>query len=356
MRNLLLVFILSVIFAPALFAQTQPLTQAEFVKSLYELQKSPAKRDVLIEQIRQRGIGFEMTEPLRSLMQSKSGDAVLARTLEEAARRRSNPAAAILPSEKEAAELLTKARSVNVAAVNEMPDFVVKQLISRAYAYAGTNNWQTMDRLTVAVGYQAGKGEDYKLLAVNGIPQTETKENESYFNSGGTVSSGEFASILESIFKPENQTKFTLFDTDTTRNRRAVVFLFEIKRDNLKRRIGSVNLTFQWAESGFKGKIWVDREDFRILRVETEATELPADFPIKAVSRFIDYDWVSIADQKYLLPSFADIRFTSRQGDIMVQSRNQIRFRNYQKYGTEVKILDDDEIVEEAPKEVKKPQ
>jgi hypothetical protein len=35
----------------------------------------------------------------------------------------------------------------------------------------------------------------------------------------------------------------------------------------------------------------------------------------------------------------------------VVQSRNDIRFRNYQKFGTELKILDDDIIDEDVPKE-----
>jgi hypothetical protein len=356
MRNLLLVFILTVIFAPAFSAQTQqPLTQAEFVKSLYELQKSPAKRDALIEQIRQRGIGFVMTEPLRSLMQSKSGDAVLARTLEEAARRRANPTATTLPSEKEANELLLKTREVTLASLDEMPDFVVKQLVSRSHAYAKTNNFQSADKLTVAVSYSADKGEDYKVLAINGIPQQEEKGERSYMKVGGTTSAGEFVTVLASIFKPESKTEFRAVDTDTLRGRRAIVYEYSVKRVNSKQVITSVDLIPQSTVSGYRGKIWVDRETSRVLRVEQEATEIPDDFPIRAASREIDYDWVAIGDLKYLLPLASDVRLTSRHRDQFYESRNQIRFRNYQKYGSEVKILDDDETVEETPKDEKKP-
>ena len=356
MRNLFLVFILSVIFAPALSAQTQqPLTQAEFVKNLYEIQKSPAKRDALVEQIRTRGIGFDITSPLRSLVQSKSGDAVLSRTLEEAARRRSNPTATALPSEKEANELLTKTREATLASLDEMPDFVVKQLVARSYAYARTNNFQSADKLTVAVSYSADKGEDYKVLAINGIPQVEEKGERNYMKVGGTTSAGEFVTVLASIFKPETRAEFRAVDTDVLRNRRAIVYEYSVKRINSKQVITSVDLSPQATVSGYQGKIWVDRETARVLRVEQEATEIPTDFPIRAANREIDYDWVAIGDVKYLLPLASDVRLTSRHRDQAYESRNQIRFRNYQKYGSEVKILDDEETVEETPKTEKKP-
>jgi hypothetical protein len=92
------------------FAQVRtevPLTQAEYVKMLYDAEKNPAAKQDLIEAIRRRGIGFELTAGLRSLTTTKSrNDAELKRTLEEAERRRKNPSAAKLPSEEEARELI----------------------------------------------------------------------------------------------------------------------------------------------------------------------------------------------------------------------------------------------------------
>ncbi len=102
-----------------------------------------------------------------------------------------------------------------------------------------------------------------------------------------------------------------------------------------------------------KGRIWIDRENFRVLRVESAATEIPEDFPIRTATRIIDYDWVTISDEKYLLPALSDVRLTFRQKREVYETRNVIRFKEYQKYGSEVKILDDDE--EPAPEEPAKP-
>ncbi|MEJ7700315.1 MAG: hypothetical protein WKF71_11810 [Pyrinomonadaceae bacterium] len=78
------------------------MTQAEYVKMLYDLQKTPAKKDEVVEAVRARGIAFELTDGLRGLTTSKSrNDAELKRALEEAERRRQNPTTAKLPTEKE---------------------------------------------------------------------------------------------------------------------------------------------------------------------------------------------------------------------------------------------------------------
>ena len=109
--------------------------------------------------------------------------------------------------------------------------------------------------------------------------------------------------------------------------------------------MGTNEFTVTGVPAGQKGRIWVDRESFRVLKLEYKATDIPADFPIKAVESAIDYDWVTIADGKYLLPTLSETRFTQKASVGLVQARNVIRFRNYQKYGTEVKAVGDEEDV-----------
>jgi hypothetical protein len=96
-------------------------------------------------------------------------------------------------------------------------------------------------------------------------------------------------------------------------------------------------------------------------------TEIEPDFPVKKLDKRIDYDWVTIADKKYLLPVEAEAIFTAESPETFYdphremrvtevrtfQSRNLIRFRNYQKYGSEVKIIEDIDDFEDEPE--KKP-
>ncbi|MGA9998147.1 MAG: hypothetical protein WBP93_22225 [Pyrinomonadaceae bacterium] len=341
-----------------------PLTSQELVKLLYQFHDHPNQKSEIIEEIRRRGLGFELTQGLRSVVATKSGnDAELRRTIEEAARRRVNPAIAAPPSETEARDVLAQSKAATLAAVQAMPDFIVKQQITRSYAYNNTNNWSVADRLTVAVSYRASAGEEYKLMAVNGMPTSadSAKEGQTYEQVGGTSSTGEYVSMLSALFQDESRTEFKAVDTDTLRGRRAIVYEFEVLKpfSHLSLKAKGLGLGEQETITGHRGRVWIDRETFRILRLEDISTEIPKDFPIVAASSLVDYDWVTIAEKQYLLPTRADIVLGGRQSNQIIQSRNEIRFRNYQKFGTEVKITEDtdfsdmDEKPEEKPKEKK---
>lgn len=354
MKQILIIALIlsSMTFVFAQSAPQKPLSQPEYVKMLYDLEKNPRVRQELVEAIRRRGIGFELTNGLRSLTTSKSkNDAEIKRALEEAERRRVNPRAAQPPSAEEAADVLEKTRKNTLDALEEMPDFVVKQQIQRSAAFAGTNNFRNLDRLVVAVSYRSSGQEEYKVLSVNGVLQNNPEAKQSYAETGGTSSTGEFVTVLAKIFKPESKTEFEVVDTDLIRDRRAIVFDFSIEREKAQQQITFFGYIGDSTITGMKGRIWIDRENFRVLRVESEATEIPENFPVRSAKRKIDYDWVSISDQKYLLPLLSDVRLTSRQRSELYETRNLIRFKDYQKYGTEVIILDDDaEVIPDEEK------
>lgn len=354
-------FVVCGLLASALFSHTAvraqapaPLTNDEFVRMVRQLPTSPALKDDLINEVRKRGIGFPLTGGLLSLVATKSGnDVLLRRTLEEAERRRLNPVAVAVPSAEEGRDVLDRTRAATLAAAEAMPDFVVKQQIVRAYARALTRNWNVSDRLTIAVSYNAREGEQYRVLAVNGFPtppQSEPSSGNSLEKLGGATSTGEYVSRLAMIFRPDSNTEFKLVDTDTLNGRRAIIYEYDVKRDNARGTL-DYNRGAAVTTTGDRGRLWIDREKFRVLRLESISTEIPIDFPITQASRAIDYDWVMIAEREYLLPSRAVVELTARQPDGLFQTRNDVRFRNYQKYGTEVKIIDDDQIIDESEPE-----
>jgi hypothetical protein len=337
-------------------AQSAPLTSQEFVRLLYQLPTHPEKRDEIISELRQRGIGFALTDGMRSLVATKSGnDAALRRTLEEAERRRVNPTASALPSATEGRELLEQARTVTLAASEAMPDFIVKQLITRSYARGRFVNWTVIDHLAIAVSYRASAGEEYKLLSVNGQPPTvDARERGTYEQVGGTSSTGEFVSILAALFKPETQADFQMVDTDTLRNRRAVVYEFSVKKENSRRLLKTDG--DRAVITAYRGRVWIDRETYRVLRIESSSIEIPPDFPLTEANSTVDYEWVMINEHNYLLPSAAIVQLTDGRGEQAFHTRNEIRFRGYQKFGAEVKIIEDVEPDEETePKPETKP-
>jgi hypothetical protein len=341
----LLSLLLILLSSQLILAQASaPLTNKELVTLVYQLPKHPELRDELVADIRKRGIAFPLTDGMRSLVATKSGnDSLLRRTLEEAERRRVNPTVSTVPPEREGNELLERARTATLAAADAMPDFIVKQLIKRSRAFGNTNNWQPQDNLTIAVAYRANAGEQYKVLAVNGVPRAqETTQKRDYSKDvdPGTTSSGvEYISAVADVFRPETDTKFKLVDTDLIQGRHTLVYEYEVSRDlsQLTLRAGDA----EPAIVGSRGRIWIDRELNRVLRFEQIATEVPADYPIRAASTVIDYEWVAIGENKFLLPTHSEIQLTNLGRGVTVQSRNEIRFRGYQKFGAELKVIDE---------------
>ncbi len=340
-------------FTSITLPQDKPLSQSEYVRMLYTLQKNPSGKAEIIDTLRRRGIAFVLTDGVRGLTRSKGGnDDELKRALEEADRRRQNPEASKLPSAGETAGFIDKARAKALEVVDEMPDFVVKQLITRSEAYAGTGNWRPYDNLVIAVSFSTEKGEQYRVLAKNGAPVVNPVQAGNYNGLDGATSGGEFVEDLAKIFKAESKTHFDILTTDVVRGRRTLVYEYVINIENNKG--GGVGLKgpiYQSSPAGEKGRIWIDRETFRVLRIEYQLTDIAATFPVKAVTKTIDYDMVEISGEKYLLPIISDFRGIVRSGDKRFESRNVIRFRNYQKYGTEVIIVDEDTepVPEEKP-------
>jgi hypothetical protein len=336
--------------------QQTPLTNAEFLALVRQLPQRPGLKDQLVGEIRRRGIGFTLNSGLRAFVATKSGnDEELRRVLEEAERRFLNPKVATpLPPESETADLLARTRAATLDAVAQMPDFVVKQLVTRSLALGTSRNWHVNDRLVVGVSYRVSEGEKYRLLSVNGVASTSGDEKNDYVEAGGASSTGEFVTVLKELFDEKSHTEFKPLDMDTLRGRRTVVYTYNIKKANSQWQLKTESSA---VIVGQRGKVWIDHEKARVLRVEFESYDVPASFPITAAAVDLDYAWVTIPGQgEYLLPSRSVNVLTTAQHGETRQSRNEIRFRNYQKYGTELKILDDDIIDEEVPQETPPPR
>jgi hypothetical protein len=100
----------------------------------------------------------------------------------------------------------------------------------------------------------------------------------------------------------------------------------------------------QAYQPGYTGSIWIDKENFRVLRIELSARNLPGGFPMDQVESAVDYDYVSIGEDKYLLPIHSEAlscgRGTSGRGASGC-TRNVIEFRNYRKFTADTSITFD---------------
>jgi hypothetical protein len=213
-----------------------------------------------------------------------------------------------------------------------LPNYVVKQLTTRyetGAARGGQTSWNAVDTVSADVVSENGK-ESYKNVLIDGKPAKEAVEKS------GTWSTGEYSSILLDILQPGTDADFHNKRTTTIVNRSAYRYDFSVEREYSHWGIHSGGESYK---PEYTGAIWIDKENYRVLRIEMSARNMPKSFPLDTVESAVDYDYVMISGNKYLLPVHAEAlsceRGTSGCG------RNVIEFRNYRKFGADTSITFD---------------
>jgi hypothetical protein len=226
---------------------------------------------------------------------------------------------------------------------NNLPNFLCTQVTRRNIDPSGTENWRLVDTIQEQLSY-FDHHENYKVTMVNAKMVT----NMTHDQLGGATSSGEFGSIMYEIFSPESETEFNWERWATLRGRRMYVFNFRVPQSRSKYNIyhgGSKREII----AGYRGLVYADRDTGIVMRIKLDCEDIPLDFPIQNVSLDLNYDFVKIADQEFVLPLKAELR--SREGRYLV--KNEVEFHLYRKFGTETSVTFDpvEPIPDDATKE-----
>jgi hypothetical protein len=225
--------------------------------------------------------------------------------------------------------VIDKTREEAFSFSETLPNYVVKQFTTRYAtngAKGGQTSWQALDNVSADVVYENGK-ESYKNVLVNGKAPKEAVEKT------GSWSTGEFASLMQDVLSPATDADFHNKRSTTIVNRPAWHYDFSVEQPNSHWHVYAAGESYQ---PEYTGTIWIDKENYRILRIELSARNMPKAFPLDTVESAVDYDYVLIADQKYLLPVHSEALSCERGTSEC--SRNVIDFRNYKKFGAESEI------------------
>ena len=101
---------------------------------------------------------------------------------------------------------------------------------------------------------------------------------------------------------------------------------------------------------GFHGQIFIDSATRSVRRVTLQADDLPETFSTHASRMSVDYDYVAINGHDYLVPVSAQMRLAIGKHQ---QILNTIEFRNYRRFGSNMRILGytpvDEQVKPEKP-------
>jgi hypothetical protein len=252
------------------------------------------------------------------------------------------------PDANELKRILAAITEKAISYINSLPNFICTQVTRRHRDPTGTESWRLEDTIQEHLSYADHK-EDYKVVLVNDRPAAGL----SHALLGGAKSQGEFGSMLSEIFQPETHAQFEWARWATLRGRRMYVFTFHVKQAFSKYSIyheDSNRIVF----TGYSGLIYADRETRSIMRVRLECDSIPADFPVQQVSEVLDYDFVKIAGQEYVLPLKVELRSREVPHELVW---NEIEFHLYRKFGADTSItfdasdpIPEDQLREQPPK------
>jgi len=206
---------------------------------------------------------------------------------------------------------------------------VVKQFTTRygtVGARGGRSNWKMLDTVTADVIEENGN-EKYKNILVDGKAPLRDPEKT------GSWSRGEFSSLQLDVLSPLTNADFHGKRTTTIVNRAAVRYEFSVEQRNSHWHMEAEGQSY---DPGYTGTIWIDKENFRVLRIELSAQTLPRSFPLDQVESAVDYDYVFIGDSKYLLPTHSEALSCAHAANNC--TRNVIEFKNYKKFSADTSI------------------
>jgi len=228
------------------------------------------------------------------------------------------------PSAADEEKVLKEAREYALNYANQLPNFLCTQVTRRYIDPSGLEFWQRMDVLTAKLSI-VDKKEDYKVVLVNSKPVDLQPEQV-----GGTISRGEFGTLLLEIFQPDTETHFTWTRWATLRGKRMHVYEYRVLKP-----LFSIAYEDESIVVPYSGLVYVDAADGTIARIRRKADDLPPPFPVQDVLQELDYDMIEIgAGKSFILPLKVTVR--SRAGKLL--TKNEIEFRMYRKFGAEATI------------------
>jgi hypothetical protein len=234
-----------------------------------------------------------------------------------------------IPVAEDQRRIVRETQQIALNYSRSLPDFFCTEVVKRHDDARGP--LQLRDTLEIKLTFFEGK-EDYRVLTVNGRPNIRPLEEV-----GGSISKGEFASMLNSIFTGQSQAVLQWDHWTTVRNRVAHVYAFRIKVENSSYHISfryPGRFTSQGVKVGQHGYVYIDRETNQVLRIVSEADTIPKNFPVQHSSTVLDYDFVDVGGRQFLLPLRADVRLSTDR----LNTRNLVEFHGYRKFSGESTI------------------
>jgi len=233
------------------------------------------------------------------------------------------------PAPEEMQTLISDARERAVGYKNGLPNFMCIEVINRSLDMSGRGSWKHRDTIRELLRYRE-KAEARSVLEVDGRPAPSPDPD----TIKGPTSTGEFGGVLGAVFEPSAKAEFKWKETDALGSGAVQVFEYNVAKENSAYSVRGANGLEPTVS--FHGKAYIDAATRSVRRITLIADDLPKDFPTHFSAISVDYDYVSINAHDYLMPITAEVSLLEGRHEAVL---NTIEFRDYKRFGSNVKIL-----------------
>jgi hypothetical protein len=224
-------------------------------------------------------------------------------------------------------DLVEAAAESAFAFTENLPNFICDQITWRHQSETRNPSWKPQDRVENELVFFDGK-EEYRNIRIGGKPLKKGSPMDS-----GTWSMGEFGTVLVDIYHPRTDAAFKYRAESMAAGLKAKVYDVTVKQANSHWKVVFEKTIYP----GYVGSVWIDPVSKRTLRIEMQAKNMPGDFKLDHLELAMDYGWVTISGQKYLLPVKSE-NVSCFRGTYMC-TKNEIEFKNYRKFTAESQVL-----------------
>jgi hypothetical protein len=246
-------------------------------------------------------------------------------------------AAQVTPATGDIAQTqLTEVRAGMGRTLRSLPNYVCLQKTERLRASQSKAKPKAVDTIELEIAH-VGDKEMYSWPGRNMFADSQLQKEL----SSGLVGTGAYASqVIDILFGPKTQ--FRWVGKELLGERATLRWDFTVPKSDSNWRVGLVERS---ATVGAEGSFWADAGTLAVARLVAHATQLPARFPLKSVTRTIDYAIARIGARDVLLPGSAEDLVEEAGGALHI---NRSRFGQCREFTTTSMLTFDEPAARQA--------
>ncbi|MGC1158958.1 MAG: VWA domain-containing protein [Acidobacteriaceae bacterium] len=244
------------------------------------------------------------------------------------------------PTAADIQAMIDGARQRALAWSETLPNFFCVEITDHSIDPTGRGDWHHKDTAVQLMRYVDHK-ETRTTLELNG-----QKNSLDAHGAIGALpdevdfahSVGEFGGMFQLVFLPSAKAQFAWKESDVLDGQPVQVFSFNVAQPNSS--FDLTGLNNRQHTVAFHGLVYLDNGTRSVRRITIDAEDIPDILQVRASSMSVDYSWISINSHDYLLPIRGAVSLREGKHQAVL---NEFEFRNYRRFGSQVRILSKEE-------------